>query len=327
MTPYIFTSKRQSTDDVKAVILSTAIGSNYFSNWSEFARHTWEQYAEKYGIGILVHSHPVVTRDNEAWLPERWHKMIAPSFVKDYFPKVAQILVLDSDVLISPIAPNVFELHDTDKFGVVSSKNLPFNREATFRMAAYLRHHRFSERYPLDSSLFQPVSNEFTNRGFPVQEDFFTAGFILMNSTSHTEMVASWYREVSVEQAVETHERTGQWEEPFLNWRIQETGDVQWFDYRFQSIWLYEAARRFPMIFDWVREPEKFPELVRAIEYALWDSYFLHFAGAWDESEAWKLGKVFSQQSRLEDVLRWGEYLATPLTGEPRGKILPGDKR
>ena len=312
---------------IDRVIVATAIGSSYFADWYQFAFPSWKRYASHCNAAIIVFRGPVVTPDDKSWKPVRWHKMLAPRLALNHFPRVRQFLVLDSDLLISPIAPDVFSKHDVNRIGVVSSVDVPFERENMLRRLAFLRHHRFSTDYPLDSSLFQSPADHLEQRGFPRFHNLFTAGFFLMNAWTHPQLFADWYADFSTEDAESMHAETGQWEEPFLNAKIQERDLAQWFSYEYQAIWSYEAARSAPVIFDWALSQEHNDDIVRAIEYTLWDCYFLHFAGSWNESQVWKRGLTFADPERLQEVTKYAAYSRQKLLGLPVGKVNPPESQ
>jgi hypothetical protein len=58
------------------------------------------------------------------------------------------------------------------------------------------------------------------------------------------------------------------------------------------------------------------------IEASLYANYFLHFAGAWHESEMWKEGESFTG-ARAQLLESYTTYRSAPVTGTPRGFIKP----
>ena len=81
--------------------------------------------------------------------------------------QVENVLYLDSDILISPLAPNLFHDFDPLSIAVVSlCNNLPQPRDLTLRRLAFLRHTHLS-RSPLDSALFMSLPDVFKYHSLP----------------------------------------------------------------------------------------------------------------------------------------------------------------
>jgi hypothetical protein len=96
---------------------------------------------------------------------------------------------------------------------------------------------------------------------------------------------------------------------------------VTWLDYRFQAIWAFEMAWRYPFLYEQKADNDG---LVRScIEAALIQNHFLHFAGSWHESAMWKQGVPFEGKSRQQTIEAYRAYLEMPVTGEPKGMIRP----
>ena len=82
---------------------------------------------------------------------------------------------------------------------------------------------------------------------------------------------------------------TGGGEEVIFNFECQSLGKISWLDYKFQALWFYEIAWKYPFLYDYGRYDD---ELInKCIESSLFTNYFLHFAGSWHECNMWKLGK------------------------------------
>jgi hypothetical protein len=92
-------------------------------------------------------------------------------------------------------------------------------------------------------------------------------------------------------------------------------------DYKFQAIWIYEMAMKYPFLYSYGKDNEK---LIReCIEATLMSNYFLHFAGAWYESEMWKLGDLFGSKNKRKEIEDYYKYLDKPVIGDSKGLIKP----
>jgi len=65
---------------------------------------------------------------------------------------------------------------------------------------------------------------------------------------------------------------TGGGEQTHFNYEIQANAKVSWFDYRFQAIWVFEMAWKYPFLYDYGRNNN---ELIKqCIEASLFNNYF-----------------------------------------------------
>ena len=95
----------------------------------------------------------------------------------------------------------------------------------------------------------------------------------------------------------------------------------KWLDYKFQALWFYEIAWKYPFLYDYGRYDD---ELInKCIESSLFTNYFLHFAGSWHECNMWKLGKSLKNTETQKQLEDFHAYLQIPVTGEPKGQIKP----
>ena len=96
--------------------------------------------------------------------------------------------------------------------------------------------------------------------------------------------------------------------------------EVNWLDYKYQAIWLYEMAAYYPYLylkdnqnnFDWIS---------KCIQTSLTNNYFLHFAGSWNESHMWLLDKLMNDYGY--DTDEFDAYLNKQITPKPVGSIKP----
>ena len=62
-------------------------------------------------------------------------------------------------------------------------------------------------------------------------------GLIVFNVKNHGDIMEKWFNKYPTD----IESLTG-CEEPHLNWEIQNHNKITWFNYKFQSIWLFEQA-------------------------------------------------------------------------------------
>ena len=304
----------------KNVLTTIAIGKEYYKSWEQFALPTWEKYCERNDLGLIVFLSDLISRDNKIWKKPTWQKLVIGDTLKKKVPDVNNVCYLDTDILINYMAPNVFDFYNPDTIGLVSlHRKLPYPRHQMLRRIAFLRHTCYDDNYPLDSALFISIDRLYKFHGLTPQKDVACMGFIMFNVSSHAGIMMEWFSKYDRDvQSI-----SGGGDQTHLNFEMQNWGDISWLDYKFQAIWAYEMAWKYPFLYDFGRENKA---LIReCIEASLFTNYFLHFAGSWHENEMWKVGGVLESLVKQENFQGFSEYEKLPVTGEPVGIIKPKD--
>ena len=300
------------------ILATIAIGDKYYAAWESNAFPGWEKYCQRHQLGLVVFDDDIVSTNNRYWKKATWQKMLIGSILKGSALSVNNVCYLDTDILINHHAPNIFDSYDPEAIGLVSlRKRLPYPYNELLRRIAFLRHTHYDKSYPLDSALFMSLEQLYKYHELPPQPDEACMGLIVFNVANHTELMRGWFEKY--DRNIQSVTNGG--DQTHTNYEIQNWGNVQWLDYRFQAIWVFEMAWKYPFLYDSGREN---PSLIReCIEASLYANYLLHFAGSWHESEMWKIGGFLKRELQTKLHEEYYKYLATPLTGEPRGLIKP----
>jgi hypothetical protein len=301
------------------ILATIATGGNFLELWDTHARQGWEAYCRRHQLGLVVFDEELASRSGEAWKKAHWQKTLIGETLARYMPGVTNVCYLDTDILINPTSPNVFDGYRSDHIGLTSlRKNLPFPYDEVLRRMAFLRHTHYDSKYPLDSALFMTIEQLYEYHNLAVQPDEACTGLIMFNVANHAEMMRNWfYKYDSNVQSI-----TNGGEQTHLNFEIQSTGKVIWLDYRFQAIWPFEMAWKYPFLYEASRRDNV--DLIRAcIEASLYQNHFLHFAGSWHESQMWKIGGFFAESYQDELLRTYRAYMDMPVTGQPKGIIRP----
>ena len=300
-------------------ILSTvAIGGAYLDSWESNALPGWLEYCRKHGLGLVVFHEEMLEKESGVWKKANWQKLLIGFALREAGVKVKNVCYLDTDILISPLAPDVFESYDEETICLVSQVHrLPQPLHQTLRRLAFLRHTHLDRQYPLDSALFMSPKQIFEFHDFPPHDEYVCTGFFVFNVNNHGELLKDWFDKY--QSGVQS--LTGGGEEPHLNHELLSWGKLSWLPYEFQALWTYEVAWRYPFLFDLGRDNEA---LVReCIEASLYVNHFLHFAGSWHECQMWKIGGFFADENKRKELDSYVNYLCTPVTGVPKGMIRP----
>jgi hypothetical protein len=297
----------------KNIITTNAIGGNYYESWMKWAYPTWKKYCERYDLGLVVFDTNMV---DDAQKPY-WQKLLIGNALKNNVPEVSNVCFMDTDILINPTAPNIFEAYDSDTIALVSQKkNLPYPLESVLRRIAFFRHTFCDSDYPLDSWLFASLKQIFEQHDLPCQKDVACTGLFIFNINNHSDMMRSWYNKYNCDVKI----LDGGTEEVHLNYEIQNFGKVTWLDYRYQALWIYEMAWKYPFLYHCGRHDKPF--IKECIEASLFTNYFLHFAGAW-EGDMWQIDGILDSDKSRNIFDKFSQYEKTPVTGNPKGVIKP----
>jgi hypothetical protein len=300
------------------VLATIAIGEQYLQPFMKYAYHTWEMYCRRHDLGLILFDEDLISPDHPKWKKANWQKYLIPSAIVDEGLAVNNVCHLDTDILISPLAPNIFDQHDERKIGVVSLRTgLPYPHLELCRRLAFARNRHYSTDYPLDSALFISLTDLYALIDAPAQRDEACSGVFVFSVKTHKELFSGFYE--NYEKTVASPTSGG--DQTHLNYLVQSNDLQQWLDYRFQAQWTYEMAWKYPFLYSKFR---KNPEVIKScIEASLFSNYFLHFAGSWYESEMWEQVKVLDTPESLEMFSAFGEYMKTPVYGKPLGAIKP----
>jgi len=298
--------------------LSTfAIGGQYYDAWYNYAYPSWKLYCEKYGLGLFVITEYMSTLPQEGRKNVIWEKWLVPDAVAKIRSEIKLLLYLDSDFLISPNAPDIFQLYKNDgSIGVVSQyRDMPYQDHEVRRRIAFHRNRYYSKDYPLDSGLFMSLEDLAEYHGTSVLTDYTCAGMFIISIAEHASLFGEWFQKYSVNvKSIDD-------DQYYFNYEVQKYGKLQWFDYKFQALWINEMAWKYPFLYNY---GSKNKELIKqCIEASLLENYFLHFAGSWHECQMWKEVNIFSDPETLDYFNEYATYCKTPVTGKSKGPIKP----
>ena len=300
------------------VLATIAIGEQYLQPFMKYAYHTWEMYCRRHDLGLVLFDDHLISPDHPKWKKATWQKYLIGDVVSKSNLSVNNICYLDTDILISPLAPNIFDQHKEDKISLVSKRiGLQIQLNEILRRIAFLRNRFYSDDYPLDSSLFISLQDLYLTIGKDVQENEGCAGVFVFNRRFASKKFVDFF--MSIDQNVIS--LTGGGDQTHFNFFVQSNSLDSWVDYRFQALWTYEVSTRYPFLY--AKHQENFALIKECIEASLFTNYFLHFAGSWHEGKMWEQVKVFDTPESLEMFSAFDEYMKTPVYGKPLGAIKP----
>jgi len=300
-------------------LTTVAIGDKYYLNWYNYAYPSWKRYCEKHRIGLFVLRNYSSEKSDGYQKRANWEKLLTFYEIKRKFPKINNICYIDTDFILSPIAPNVFTFYkNKPEMALVSQyKNMPYNDMEVRRRIAFFRHHCYNKKYPLDSALFMNLKDMCEYHRLSEIFDYACTGFFMGNIDAH----ADFLRDLFYKYDENVKSITDGGDEFHINHALQTMLDIQWLPYSFQALWTHEMAWKYPFLYHYGKNKK---ELIKqCIEASLMDNYFLHFAGSWHESKMWTEVHILNDPKTILRYEEFAAYCAQPVTGKSVGIIKP----
>ncbi len=311
--PYKILIKSKSQD----YLVTIAIGSKVYQDWLSYSMPLWKKYCKRNKIGLIVFIKDLIAKKNFYWKKPTWQKMLLGDALLSFNEKVNNICYLDTDILINPNSPNIFDYHKKNRISVVSQiYNLPFDLSLAKKKVAFNRNKYYSKKYPLDSSLFMSPKNIYRFHNFKTYNDYFCAGLIMFNLKNFSHHFKKWFFKYNRDQIT----LTGGGDEPVMNFEIFNTKKVNMLNYKFQALWLYEMADKYSFLYKLKKKKNLLTKY--CIEETLSNNYFLHFPGSWYEGKMWRQKNIFEHRKIKINSLMIS-YLKKKVTGKPVGRIIP----
>ena len=126
-------------------IATIAIGQQYLEGWRKLSRSSWIDYCERFDLGLVIFDQDMAVGFGDKWKKPTWQKLLIGKILESSDLDVKNVCYLDTDIIISPFAQNIFESYDPMCFGLVSlRKNLPFDYDKALKAVAYNRNRYLS---------------------------------------------------------------------------------------------------------------------------------------------------------------------------------------
>ena len=299
-------------------ICSIVIGKEIYGYWYKYSLPFVKKYCEKHGLGLIIFRKDLISKKSLFWKKATWQKLLVGDLLKKKIKNIKNVCMMDVDILVNPEAPNIFNFHKNDKISVVSlRKKLPFSWEKAVKNISYYRNKYYSKKYPLDSAIGISLKNLYKIHNLKPQKDEFCAGLYIFSVNKFNKIFKKWF----FKYKQDIYSVTGGGEQTHFNYEVQKLGQINFIDYRFQAIWVFEMAIYYPFLY---KLKTKFNEMIiDAVITSLQNNYFLHFAGTWHESEMWKnnqLKKTYFQSKALKELIK---FQKVKLMGKPKGMLKP----
>ena len=99
----------------KDYLVSVVIGSEHYKDWKRHCLISWQRYTKKNNLGILVINKNLLDRDSKYWKSPTWQRLLIANYIEKKSLDIRNICVLDSDIFINELAPNIFKFSNLQK--------------------------------------------------------------------------------------------------------------------------------------------------------------------------------------------------------------------
>lgn len=294
---HIFFNKKNRT---KNYIASIVIGSKHYKDWKKFVYPSWNAYCNKNNIGIIIIKKNLISKNNFYWKKPTWQRLLIGKYIQDNKLNISRICVLDTDIFINPLSPNIFKHSNLNKISVVHlHKNLPYflpDYKLRERLV-YLRRFFLDKTYPLQSSITAKPNEIYKNYKLNnTTDDYFCAGVMVYEIKKYNNLFFKIYEKY----CSKINKKKFKGVEIPLNYElIKKSKNLHWLDYKFQTNWLYELAAKYSFLYRVNKNYKEFKKF--CAEEIILNSYFLHFAGTFkDASKAWKIRNFFKDKNLIK---------------------------
>ena len=300
----------------KNYIVHILIGNKVKKEWENFSKNLILQYCKNHGIGLIVIYKNLVVNKGFFSNPV-FNKFLFAEYLNNKLSFIKNVCYLDHDILCNPLAPNIFKNLDKKKFSVVSKyDNTPYpqNDDYLKRRAVFMRKAFYQKSFPLDSAITISRKQTFKYHNWPDLGNYFCSGVMMFNIKEKYKFFLNIYKKYKNLKI--TTLTTG--EEPIMNYEVLKTKKINWLDYKYQVLWLYEMNSKYPFLYKYKLQDKIIKE---CIENTLSESYFVHFSGKWPEGQMWKNKNIFTK-SKIKFYRRFNKYLKKKLKSKPRKKLI-----
>ena len=294
---HILFNYKKKTRNYIAVI---AIGSKHYNDWKKYSFPSWKMYCEKNNIGILVIKKNLIDKKNIFWKKPTWQRLLVGEYIKQNSLNIYNICLLDTDIFINNLSPDIFKKSNLKKISVVHlHKKLPYSiTDYKLReRLVYLRRYFIDGSYPLRSSITASPNQIYKNFKLKTSSsDYFCAGVMVFNINKYSKIL----RDIYIKYSSKINKKKFNGVEIPLNFELtRNKSNLHWLDYKFQTNWLYELADKYSFLYRVKKNYNKIKKY--CVEEIILNSYFLHFAGTFkDAANVWKINNFFSNKKLIE---------------------------
>lgn len=273
---------------MKKALVTITVGETYISNFRKHCHDLWNSYAHHHNLDILVISDLLDNSTRASMRSPAWQKCLILS--QTAVQKYDQVAWIDSDILINPASPSVFEGVPQDKIGAVDVCETP-NREDRLMLLSRLYDYWTKTGKEYVSNL---TATEYHTK-FGLQGSFNSivqTGVLVMSPKHHRELLEHVY--YSYEEKGEPY---WNYEMRPLSYEILVNNLEHWINPKFNMMWPMLKQFYYPFLETKGRLYDRIVNKLISLKLlsyhfslhskcattAYLNNYFLHFGGTSNE--------------------------------------------
>ena len=295
--------KIYTTKNSKNLICTNIIGDKYQKNWNKYCKKNWVDYCKKYKINLAYFDDKIELSEKKLndFAPT-WQRLLIGNEIKKRLSGIENVCYLDTDIQINHfLAPNIFKNYNKRKISMISCvKDMPYSRDfiELQKTLSYFRNKFVSKNYPLNSSSLLTVKQLYTYNKLKYYNNYANAGVMIFNLKNHSKLLFDCFKKF-------LHKNLLERDQTAINFYLQEKKLINWIDYKFNTLWVYEMCFKFPFLYFKKKNNEK---LIKDCMFSTFlGSYFVHFAGNWNENKYIKYSNNLSRREK-DKLLHLGKY-------------------
>ena len=290
------------------LLVTVATGKNYLERWKTNALPSWTAYADAHNFGIMALSESLVADDAHAG----WNKFKMLARLKTQISADTDLVIMDADQIISPLAPDLTGFFAEKKFGVV-----PEHYGRYQKLLSFLRQAHLDPQYPLDSYLLATPEMSYRETEFTELQSlqFYSAGLIIVPSSLRDSLEA--FSDYGPEDKSARLDGGGD-QIPFL--KFLSRNSIHPLPAQWQGIWPQILAVRYPFLY--VNPDRKLAAY--ALASSLAEFHCVHFSTTWPEKDFWDIDFRSAWSEIFESDLNrisLREYIESSVTPKIYGQI------
>lgn len=218
-------------------LVTFAVGNHFEASFNRFFRHPLEAYAERIGVPLFVYNRRWDTAPSAERRSVAWQKLLV--FDQPELAAFERVCWLDSDILATNAAENIFDHVPASSWGAVSENN--------------------------NATPPATLAHVYRSRGLSELPTMLNTGVVVLNRRLHRDLLARLYFRDFERNALYEQEDGGWFEQPFLSHELLTNHDGVLLPVRINRL-----VNRYMAIHE--RSRESFADLYLS-------SVFLHWAG------------------------------------------------
>lgn len=265
---------------MKRALVTLAIGKKYRRRFEKLCYKSWRAYAEKYNLDLVVITEVLDESERANNRSPAWQKCLILS--QTQVKKYDQVAWVDSDILINPTSPNLFNGVPIEAIGAVDAYATP-NKED--HLLGLERLYDYWEKTGIE--FVRNVSAADYHKQFGLYSDHSSVvqtGVIVLSPGNHREVLEHVYDKYDDKGGAHWN-----YEMRPLSYEILNRSAVHWLNPKFNMPWPYvkqflypflSKGRAFEKVLNRYGLVSKTPLKVKCATTAFLNNYFLHFAGS-----------------------------------------------